>query len=313
MSTAPVAAIDCGTNSIRLLIARPNAANGLDDVERRMEIVRLGHGVDRTGELNPAAVARTLDATRRYAQLIRASGAQRIRFVATSATRDARNREEFVGGVREILGVEPEVIDGEEEAELSFRGAVATIPGLPEGPRLVVDIGGGSTELVLGREHAEHRISVDMGSVRLTERHLQGDPPTPEQIDAAARDTEDLLDRAAATIPFSQVGAVIGVAGTVTTLTALELGLTEYTPERTHAARLQMDRTLALCEQVLRSSRQERAAQPAIHPGRVDVIGAGALIWGCVLERVRSATGITESWTSEHDILDGIAHGLIER
>jgi hypothetical protein len=220
--SAPVAAIDCGTNSIRLLIARRDEASGrLVDLERRLEMVRLGLGVDRTGRFDPVAVERTLDAARRYRELVDHHGVRRedIRFVATSATRDAANRDEFISGVEQILGVTPEVITGQEEAELSFRGAVSTVEGLPEGPALVVDIGGGSTELVLGTDAPTHRISLDIGSVRLTERHLRTDPPTPAETAAATADVDALLDEAAAAIPLDQVTALVGVAGTVTTVT----------------------------------------------------------------------------------------------
>ena len=230
----PVAAIDCGTNSIRLLIARPDPSGpGLVDLERHMEIVRLGQGVDRTGRFDPAAVERTLDAARRYGRLIEHHGAHRLRFTATSATRDASNRDLFISGIREILGVEPEVISGEEEAELSYRGAVTTLEDLPEGPRLVVDIGGGSTELVLGTDAPSHRVSLDMGSVRMTERHLASDPPTAAEIAAAAADIDSLLDRAAQQLPLESTSVLVGVAGTVTTLTALAMGVTEYRPDVT--------------------------------------------------------------------------------
>lgn len=313
--SAPVAAIDCGTNSIRLLIARP--ADGdrpvLVDIERHMEIVRLGHGVDRTGRFDPAAIARTLDATRRYARLIESCGAERVRFVATSATRDAANRDVFIDGVREILGVTPEVISGQEEAELSFAGAVTTLPDLRTGPRLVVDIGGGSTELVLGTESPEHRVSMDIGSVRMTERHLRSDPPAEAEIAAAIADIDTHLDRAEREVPLSDVATLVGVAGTVTTITALAEGLTAYSPDVTHGAEIPIARSLAVCDRILRATREERSRERIIHPGRIDVIGAGALIWSRILERVRERSGATSSRTSEHDILDGIALGILPR
>lgn len=308
---APVAAIDCGTNSIRLLIARPAPGGGLTDLERHMEIVRLGQGVDRTGRFDPAAVDRTLDAARRYARLIEHHGAERLRFTATSATRDASNRELFIAGIREILGVEPEVISGDEEAELSYRGAVTTLRDLPAGPRLVVDIGGGSTELVLGTDAPTHRISLDMGSVRMTERHLDSDPPTPAQIAAATAEIDALLDRAQQQVPLERTAVLVGVAGTVTTLTALALGVTEYSPEVTHGAMLGIDETVELCERLLAMPREDRASLPAIHPGRIDVIGAGALIWSRVLLRLQQRADLQVSRTSEHDILDGIALSLL--
>lgn len=311
--SAPVAAIDCGTNSIRLLIAEVRSDGTLHDIERHMEIVRLGYGVDRTGMFDPAAIERTLDAARRYARLIEHHGAERIRFVATSATRDARNRDVFIDGVREILGVVPEVVSGAEEAELSFAGAVTTLPDLAAGPRLVVDIGGGSTELVLGVDRPEARISMDIGSVRMTERHLRSDPPTEEEIAAAIADIDAHLDEAAREVPIERTSTLVGVAGTVTTVTAVAEGLESYSPDVTHGATLAIDHSLDVCDALLRASRAERAEHRVIHPGRIDVIGAGALIWARVLRRVHDAAGVTRSRTSEHDILDGIALGLTRR
>ena len=313
--SAPVAAIDCGTNSIRLLIARRDEASGrLVDLERRLEMVRLGLGVDRTGRFDPVAVERTLDAARRYRELVDHHGVRRedIRFVATSATRDAANRDEFISGVEQILGVTPEVITGQEEAELSFRGAVSTVEGLPEGPALVVDTGGGSTELVLGTDATTHRISLDIGSVRLTARPLRTDPPTPAEIAAATADVDALLDEAAAAIPFGDVAALVGVAGTVTTVTAVAVGIRDYRPDVTHGASLEVAQVRRVCETLLGQTREERARHQVIHPGRIDVIGAGALIWSRVVERVAAATSITSTRTSEHDILDGIALDLLE-
>jgi len=313
--SAPVAAIDCGTNSIRLLIARRDEASGrLVDLERHLEMVRLGLGVDRTGRFDPVAVERTLDAARRYQVLVEHHGVLRedIRFVATSATRDASNRDDFISGIRGILGIGPEVITGQEEAELSFRGAVSTVEGLPEGPALVVDIGGGSTELVLGTSVPSHRISLDMGSVRLTERHLRSDPPTPAEVAAATADVDALLDEAAATIPFADVAALVGVAGTVTTVTAVASGIRDYRPDVTHGATLDVAEVLRLCDRLLGETREERARHQVIHPGRIDVIGAGALIWSRIVERVATASGITTTRTSEHDILDGLALDLLD-
>ena len=313
--SAPVAAIDCGTNSIRLLIARRDEATGrLVDLERHLEMVRLGLGVDRTGRFDPVAVERTLDAARRYQALVEHHGVRRedVRFVATSATRDASNREDFISGIRAILGIDPEVISGQEEAELSYRGAVSTVEGLPAGPALVVDIGGGSTELVLGTTAPTHRISLDMGSVRLTERHLRSDPPADAEIAAVAADIDALLDEAAAAIPLEQVASLVGVAGTVTTVTAVATGIRDYRPDATHGAALPVDEVRALCGTLLRETREERARHQVIHPGRIDVIGAGALIWSRIVERVAAASGITESRTSEHDILDGMALDLLD-
>lgn len=314
--SAPVAAIDCGTNSIRLLIARRDDATGrMIDLERQLEMVRLGLGVDRTGRFDPVAIERTLDAARRYAALIAHHGVapQDIRFVATSATRDAANRAVFIEGIREILGVAPEVISGQEEAELSFRGAVSTVTGLPEGPRLVVDIGGGSTELVLGTEAPTHRISMDIGSVRLTERHLVSDPPTEAEIAAASADIDAMLDQAEQVVPFARAEALVGVAGTVTTVTAVANGIQDYRPDVTHGAALSVDQVTTTCLTLLAETRAQRSRHAVIHPGRIDVIGAGALIWARIVARVAAATSITGTRTSEHDILDGIALQLLDR
>ncbi|PWH06977.1 exopolyphosphatase [Brachybacterium endophyticum] len=310
--SAPVAAIDCGTNSIRLLIARPaEDGRGLVDLERRMEVVRLGYGVDRTGRFDPEAIARTLAATREYAELIARHGVERVRFVATSATRDASNREEFIDGVRAILGIAPEVIPGDVEAELSFRGAVTTLGDLPAGQRVVVDIGGGSTELVAGIDVPSHRISLDIGSVRLTERHLRDDPPTSEQIGRARADIETMLDQAQLEVPLGATTTLVGVAGTVTTLTALAEGLEAYSPDVTHGSEIDIAAMREVCWQVLAMSTAERSRHRIIHPGRIDVIGAGALIWDLVLARVQEASGLTTVRSSEHDILDGIALSLV--
>lgn len=313
MTSAPVAAIDCGTNSLRLLIAEPGPhGHGVRDLAREMEIVRLGHGVDRTGRFDPAAVERTLAATRRYAELISRHGAQRVRFAATSATRDAENRDDFIRGVQQVLGITPEVITGAEEAELSFRGAVASITDLPAGDRLVVDIGGGSTEFVLGTDQPSHRISLDMGSVRLTERHLHEDPPGPDAIRAATQEIDRLLDEAAQEVPFARARSLVGVAGTVTTMTALCLDLDSYQPEASHGADLPVPDVVQECARILRMSREGRRRLPVIHPGRVDVIGAGALIWSRIIDRIVTETGITSVRTSEHDILDGLALSVID-
>ena len=307
-----VAAIDCGTNSIRLLIADIDPAAGtLVDVDRRMDVVRLGAGVDRTGEIAPEAMQRTLQTTARYAQLCRTAEVAAVRFVATSASRDARNREEFVTGVRTILGVEPEVIAGSEEAALSFAGATAGWSAEHQSPFLVVDLGGGSTELVLGERSVEAAVSVDIGCVRLTERHLHSDPPTPAQLAAATADVEAALDRAAEQVPLAQARTLVGVAGTVTTITAHVLGLPKYDPVAIHGSALDVDRVLAACDDLITMPRATRAALPFMHPGRVDVIGAGALIWRQVVRRVAQVAPITRTVTSEHDMLDGICWKLV--
>lgn len=309
-----VAAIDCGTNSIRLLIADVADGGGaspkLTDVVREMRVVRLGQGVDATGEFAQDALDRTLEATRDYAELIRRHGAGKVRFVATSATRDARNRQVFIDGVRELLGVEPEVISGDEEAALSFAGASSVLPSRGKDPVLVVDLGGGSTEFVLGdADGVIAAKSVDVGCVRMTERHLQDDPPTAEQVAAAETDVDAAISHAALTVPLDQATAVIGVAGSVTTITAHALKLPEYSPAAIHGTELDLDTVREACTSLLEMTRDARAALPYMHPGRVDVIGAGGLVWRRVLERMADVTEgrITTAVTSEHDILDGIA------
>ncbi|RXR26823.1 Ppx/GppA family phosphatase [Oerskovia turbata] len=313
MTSSRVAAIDCGTNSIRLLVADVDPATGvLTELDRRMEVVRLGQGVDRTGRLAPEALARTLDQAGEYARVIEELGATRTRFVATSATRDAENRGEFVEGVLARLGVEPEVVSGTEEAELSFRGATGVVAANHPGPFVVVDLGGGSTEVVLGTDAPEAAWSMDVGCVRMTERHLRSDPPTAEEVAAARADVRAALDTASLTVPLGKAATLVGLAGSVTTVTAHALGLERYDRDRIDGAVLSVEATLAACEDLLGRTRAEREALGFMHPGRVDVIGAGALVWAEVVRRVRddvAAAGgeLTSVVTSEHDILDGIA------
>lgn len=308
-----VAAIDCGTNSIRLLIADIDRSNGsakLTDVVREMRVVRLGEGVDATGELAPAALDRTFAATADYARLIREHGAGAVRFVATSASRDARNRQVFVDGIRGLLGVEPEVITGDEEAALSFAGASSVLPILDGDHVLVVDLGGGSTEFVLGTAHGVTAArSVDVGCVRLTERHLRDDPPTPEQIAAAEADVDAAITTAGLDVPLERATAVVGVAGSITTITAHAMRLPEYSPNAIHGTELPIDVIRSAATDLLEMPRAQRAALPYMHPGRVDVIGAGGLVWRRILERMAGLTGgrIVTATASEHDILDGIA------
>ena len=311
-----VAAVDCGTNSIRLLVTDLDPQAGThSEVLRRMEIVRLGQGVDATGRLAPEALVRTFAACDEYAAQIRELGAQRIRFVATSATRDAANRDEFFDGVRARFGVEPEVITGDQEAALSFTGATQAVArgsvfqgsdGHPA-PYLVVDIGGGSTEFVLGEREVEAARSVDIGCVRLTERHFKQDPPTADQIAASRRDIDAAIDLAAELVPIHQAKTLVGVAGSVTTIAAIALGLAEYDRERVHLSRIPAETVRRVGADLLTSTREQRAANPVIHPGRVDVIGAGALILAQIVDRL----GVSEVVVSEHDILDGIALSLI--
>ncbi|GAA2961171.1 MULTISPECIES: Ppx/GppA phosphatase family protein [Streptomyces] len=306
-----VAAIDCGTNSIRLLVADADPATGrLTDLDRRMEIVRLGQGVDRTGRLAPEALERTFAACRVYAAAIEELGAEKVRFVATSASRDAENSETFVQGVLDILGVEPEVISGDQEAQLSFYGATKELSGSDhlERPFLVVDIGGGSTEFVVGDDEVRAARSVDIGCVRMTERHLVRDgavvdPPTPERVDAIRADIAAALDLAEETVPLADAATLVGLAGTVTTVAAVALGLKEYDGAAIHHSRISLEQVREIAERLCASTHAERAAIPAIHPGRVDVIASGALVLLAVMER----TGAREVVVSEHDILDGIA------
>ncbi|MBS2962495.1 Ppx/GppA family phosphatase [Actinocrinis puniceicyclus] len=305
--TIRVAAIDCGTNSLRLLVTDLDpASGGANELTRRMEIVRLGQGVDATGRLAPEALRRTFAVCDEYAAAIRDLGAERVRFVATSATRDAANRDEFVEGVRSRFGVEPEVVSGDQEAALSFNGATKAVAADGAGhptPYLVVDIGGGSTEFVLGDAAVEAARSVDIGCVRLTERHLTQDPPTGAQISAALRDIDAAIDLAAAHVPIEQAKTLVGVAGSITTVSAIALGLPEYDRDRVHLSRISARTARRVAEELLSSTHEQRAANPVIHPGRVDVIGAGALILAQIVDRL----GLAEVVVSEHDILDGIA------
>lgn len=309
-----VAAIDCGTNSIRLLVADADPATGeLIELDRRMEIVRLGQGVDRTGRLAPDALERTFAACRRYADVIKEHGAEKLRFVATSASRDAENRDEFVRGVLDILGVEPEVISGDQEAEFSFEGATKELAGRNHlaKPYLVVDIGGGSTEFVVGDDRVLAARSVDIGCVRMTERHLVRDgvvtdPPTLGQITAIRADIDAALDLAEESVPLTEAATLVGLAGTVTTVAAIALGLQEYDSEAIHHSRISFEQVQEITGRLVTSTHAERAAIPAMHPGRVDVITSGALVLLAVMKR----TGAREVVVSEHDILDGIGWSI---
>ncbi|MFJ9410652.1 exopolyphosphatase [Streptomyces sp. NPDC101393] len=309
-----VAAIDCGTNSIRLLVADADPETGeLKDLDRRMQIVRLGQGVDRTGRLAPEALERTFAACREYAAVIKELSAERVRFVATSASRDADNRDDFVRGVVDILGVEPEVITGDQEAEFSFTGATKELTGRAdlELPYLVVDIGGGSTEFVLGGDAVRAARSVDVGCVRMTERHLLRDgvitdPPSPDQIAAIKADIARALDHAEEAVPLAEAATLVGLAGSVTTIAAIALGLTGYDSEAIHHSRIPLARVREITGDLVASTHAQRAANPVMHPGRVDVIAAGALVLLSIMER----TGAEEVVVSEHDILDGIAWSI---
>jgi exopolyphosphatase/guanosine-5'-triphosphate,3'-diphosphate pyrophosphatase len=313
-----VAAIDCGTNSIRLLVAdlvgNGDGSLALRDVHREMRIVRLGQGVDATGVLAPEAIERTRAALAGYTAVLRRSGAERVRMVATSATRDAGNRDDFFAMVRETLGSDAEVISGDEEAGLSFVGAVGDLE--PEdGPFVVVDVGGGSTELVVGTldggtptVHAAR--SVDVGCVRITERCLRSDPPTADEVQQARELTTRILDDAFAAVRVDGVRTWVGVAGTVTTIAALAQDLPRYDPDAIHLSRLPLGELHRVTGELLAMPRAERAALGPMHPGRVDVISGGALIVDVLAAELHARAGITELVASEHDILDGIARSI---
>ncbi len=311
-----VAGVDAGTNSMRLLIA--DVVDGqLTDVVRRMEVVRLGEGVDRTGRLDAAALERAFAMAREYHQQCRDSGVAAVRFVATSATRDAINRADFVTGIHEIFGVAPEVISGTEEAELALTGTVGSLRDQP-GPYLVVDIGGGSTELVLGTTTPAATFSMNVGCVRIFERHLHTDPPTAAEIAAAAGDIGSELAVALTHVPAGAAATLVGTAGTVTTITAHALGLNRYDPDQIDGAVLGSDDVLAACADLLRMDRRTRAGLGFMHPGRADVIGAGALVWDQVIRAVRHELALAGRKletivTSEHDILDGITMSAVRR
>lgn len=314
-----VAVVDCGTNSIRLLVA-DRAGATLSDVVRRMEVVRLGYRVDTTGEIAPESMTRALAMAREYAAVCDELDVEAVRFVTTSAARDARNAGEFVAGVRTAFGrreVSPEVLSGAEEARLSFLGAVRDVAASgASAPYLVVDLGGGSTEFVRGRLDGEAApviegaLSDDMGCVRMAERHLRGDPPTATELEAARADIETRLDRVEEEVGLAGIGTLVGLAGTVTTLTAHALRLDEYDSRRIHLSTVSVTATLAACRDMQTATRSASAALPYMHPGRVDVIAAGALIWQCIVERVAQRSKVRQVLTSERDILDGIALGL---
>ncbi len=299
-----VAAIDCGTNSLRMLIADIEGDN-CREVIRTMEVVRLGQGVDETGEFHPDAIARTLAGVDKLAVEIAKRGVQKIRFCATSATRDATNRHLFIDGVRDRLGVEPEVISGEEEAALSFTGAIQDM-SLADGPFLVVDIGGGSTEFVFGTTQVEFAKSVNIGCVRMTERHFTNDPIQASDIEKARIDIQAAIAIAAAIVPITSAKTLIAVAGTATTVAAAALGLPEYDRYAIHLSRISTAQSHDIANMFLTSTHEQRLALGYMHPGRVDVIPAGSL----VLSEIMKASGATEFVASESDILDGIARSI---
>lgn len=305
-----VAAIDCGTNSIRLLIADV-VDSKLVDVVRTMIIVRLGEGVDQTREFSEAALNRTFAAVDVYAQLLAEHKPDVVRFVATSASRDVSNRAQFFTGVKDRLGIEPTVISGDEEARLSFLGATSgftELPDAPTSPYLVIDIGGGSTEFVVGTLAPIAAISTDVGCVRMTERHFHDDPPTAQQITDATKDIDAAIATASAAVPLAQVNSLIGLAGSVTTIAALALELEIYDSTKIHGSRISAAKVHQITQDLLSMTRAQRAELGPMHEGRVDVIGGGAL----VLDRIMQVTGLTEVVVSEHDILDGIAFDLVQ-
>ena len=304
-----VAAFDCGTNAIRLLVAdvAVGSAEPISDVVRDMRIVRLGEGVDRTGEFSPAALDRLFAALEEFREFLDANKPERLRFVATSASRDVANRAAFVAGVERITGVVPEVISGQEEAELSFLGAVIGLPNLAA-PPLVFDIGGGSTEVILGGPDRQPQAitSVNIGCVRMAERHLRSDPATPAQVNAMRADVREAIGRAAEAVPMREAACLVGLSGTVTTVAAMAHGHEVYDPTLLHGLVVSREQVDDVTARLLAMSAAERAALPFMHPGRVEVIGAGSLILQAVLE----AAGAAEVITSEADLLDGIAFRL---
>jgi exopolyphosphatase/guanosine-5'-triphosphate,3'-diphosphate pyrophosphatase len=300
-----VAAIDCGTNSIRLLIADIDDGN-FREIHREMEIVRLGQGVDKTGQFHPDAIVRTLAAVDKFAIEIAKRGVEKIRFCATSATRDATNRDLFIDGVKARLGIAPEVIPGEVEAALSFQGATRDFPAT-DGPFLVIDIGGGSTEFVFGTTDVEFAKSMNIGCVRMSERHFTGGDADPGQIAAAIEDIDEAIAQAAKIVPITQSKTLIAVAGTATTVAAAALELDNYDRYAIHLSRISAEKVHAASKSFLSMKREDREALGFMHPGRVDVIGAGSL----VLSRIMLATGAAEFVASESDILDGMAWSLV--
>jgi len=302
-----VAAVDCGTNAVRLLVADVDPDGTMRERIRLMRIVRLGEGVDRTGQFSAEALDRTFAALDEYREVISGLGVERRRFVATSASRDVSNRQAFVDGVRARLVVEPEVITGTEEAELSFAGAILGLPPHTAAlPALVVDIGGGSTEFVIGSGSPERAASVDIGCVRMTERHLHSDPPAAAEIAAALTDIEDAVHAAFGQVQPAEARSLVGLAGTVTTVSAMAMGLPEYDANVLHGSRIGAADVAEVTSALLAMTRAERAALPFMHPGRVDVIGGGAMI----LDAIVRAGGFVEVVVSETDILDGIVYSL---
>ena len=303
-----VAAVDCGTNSIRLLIHDTDAG----EVSRRNTIVRLGQGVDETGAFAPEAIERTRVALATYVEEMQREGVTRVRMVATSATRDAANREDFFAMTRELLGrIQPgavaEVISGEEEAALSFAGASADIDPA-RGPFCVIDLGGGSTEFVMDG----HAVSTQMGCVRITERIMHTDPPTAEETAATRAFVDERIAEASTAVPFADARCFVGCAGTFTTLSALAQGLGSYDPERIHLSEIPFDRLRDVTADLRSKTAAQRRENPVVHPGRADVIAAGATVVEQLMDAFERAAGATGFIISEKDILDGIVAGLAQ-
>ncbi len=303
----PVAAIDCGTNAIRLLVADTHHGGKVQDLVREMRTVRLGEGVDKSGEFSPQGLARTFEACSEYAEILQGFNVTRIRFIATSASRDVSNRAEFVHGVQSILGVTPEIISGAEEAELSYLGAISGFANEPEQPILVADIGGGSTEYVMRQAPSTFLAqSLNIGCVRMTERYLHSDPPTNSEITSTITEIHRGLSQVKAQLPVQEVRTFVGLAGSVTTIAAMSLGLSEYDPRMIHGTELSLRDVEHVTEQLLHMSRAERAQLGFMHPGRVDVIGGGAL----VLRESMRELEFPNVLVSEHDLLDGVVARL---
>lgn len=307
MTASRLAAVDVGTNSTRLLVADVEGGRVVAEHAREMIITRLGKGVDRTGRFDAAALRRTLDVLAGYGATCRRLGVQRRRVVATSATRDAGNRQALLDGVRALLGVDTEVLSGEAEAATAYRGATHDLPG--EERTLVVDIGGGSTELILGTRLPEAMVSLDLGCVRLHERHLHTDPPTAAEVAALRADAAARLARVTETLDPAAAERVVGVAGTITTVTAIGLGLDAYDPRRIHRSALGAAEIAAVAEKLAAMTVAERAAIPVMAKGREDVIAAGALL----LDELVRTFGFRRVIASETDILDGVLLGLADR
>ncbi|OZG59635.1 exopolyphosphatase [Bifidobacterium myosotis] len=314
-----VAGIDCGTNSIRLKIVRVNKDGMHEVVPRILRVIRLGQDVDKTHRFADEALERAYTAAREFAGVLAEHPVDGLRFVATSATRDAENREEFEDGIESILGVRPEVIPGTEEADLSFLGATSVVSRDDlRPPYLVVDLGGGSTELVIGGDgvtapttQVQGAFSMNIGSVRMTERHLRTDPPTQAEIDEAIADIDEHIDEAFRYVDAGKARTIIGVSGTVTTMTALAMGLKEYDHTLVDGRRMSLEDAYAVDDRFLRMTRAERREYKTIHPGRIDVVGGGAVVWSRVLAKVSAAAAdhgepIDSYVASEHGLLDGI-------